>query len=173
MTDKLIFIVLLLYSSMAYTGGFYFPIQISEIVSYSKKDHHIKFTMLEKIGNESFSYPLDKCDTITLHISYQEWDKDNKIMSFLADLFTLYGNLRKSNKIIQKLKENINHQNRFLLSDVEAFAHHPNDNCLLYSKTLTISGELHGSFIKNHPDETLTLLQPTRHHSNIDNKFKK
>lgn len=178
MTDKLIFIVLLLYSSMAYAGGNIHPIAISDIKTISNQEYHILFHLLPRDNKEYYqkNVPMYQCQNVVLKIQHQEWEIDDKITSFFADipmLFSKYNGKNSTKQAIAKIKSKLeNQQNTFMLSDAQAFQSHPDNDCVLYSKYLRMSGIFKGSF-DGGQDRSISLLQPTRHHSNIDNKFKK
>lgn len=169
-----IFILLstILSTNTANAGGDYHHIQITDIKTISKKEHHIIFKVLERENKDNMEYyrknfPMYNCESITLKIEYQEWEWDDKISLFLGDLFTLNARVFSLNRTIKSLKEKINEKNqKFVLSDIEAFYYMPNNDCELLSKTL----ELHhqGTYFKGS-----NYIQPIRHHSRLENRPQK
>lgn len=164
-----IFLSIILNTNTANAGGDYHHIQITNIQTISKKEHHIIFKTLERENKDDMEYyrqhfPMYNCESVTLKIEYQEWEWDNKISLFIGDLFTLNARVFSLNSTINELKEKIKDKSqKFTLSDIEAFYYMPNNNCELLSKTL----ELHhqGTYFKDS-----NYIQPIRHHSRLENR---
>lgn len=167
-----ILLSIILNTNTANAGGDYHHIQITDIKTISKKEHHIIFKVLERENKDYMEYyrqhfPMYNCESVTLKIEYQEWEWDDKISLFLGDLLTLNARVFSLNRTIKALKEKINDKNqKFVLSDIEAFHYTPNSNCELLSKTL----ELHyqGTYFKDS-----NYIQPIRHHSRLENRPQK
>lgn len=160
----LLFILFLSISQTVYAGGMIFPIQITDIKTTSKKEHQIKFKLLEKVGFDGYPYPLDKCDMVTLNIEFREWELHHKIFLFFDGLFNPILNTKYLNQEVAKLKTHLNRP--ILMSDVEAFYYSPHDDCQLFSKTI----QLQYTTVHINDKSDAVILQPIRHHSRLENK---
>lgn len=147
-------------------GGMIFPIEITNIKTISKKEHQIKFKILEKVGFDGYPYPLDKCDVVTLNIEFKEWELHHKIFLFFDGLFNPILNTRSLNQKMNKLKTHLNKP--ILMSDVEAFYYSPHDDCQLLSKTITLQYTTAQVNDKSYG----VILQPIRYLSRLENKPK-
>lgn len=161
-----------LFSSLSFAGGTFFPIQINDIHTVSKKEHIIYFKMLENDNTKNFPYPLESCEQVTLKIEYKEWEWDDKLGLFFENLFTLNSGTRRLNRTISQLKEHVKNNQKFILSDVEAFQYHPNNQCEIFSKALDMEDTLTISFVENQSKEPMIFLQPYRNSSRIESRFK-
>lgn len=65
---NLMLFVFAISTSACYAGGTYFPIKITNIQTILQKEHHIYFSLLQKVGSDNYPYPLDDCKTAILHI---------------------------------------------------------------------------------------------------------
>lgn len=151
----------------ANAGGSYFPIQITDIKTISDKEYQIHFQLLEKVGNDYFSYPLDTCESVTLKIEFQEWELKHKILLFFDSLFNPVINTDYLNQEINKLKTHINKP--IIMSDVKAFYYSPHNTCELLSKTI----QLQYSTTNLNGNIQTPILQPIRHHSRLENRPQK
>lgn len=162
----LLFILFLSISQTVYAGGMIFPIEITNIKTISKKEHQIKFKLLEKVGFHGYPYPLDKCNVVTLNIEFKEWEFYHKINLFFDELFNPILNTKYLNQEMGKLKTHLNKP--ILMSDVQAFYYSPHDDCQLFGKTIQLQ------YTTAHINDKSygVILQPIRHHSRLENKPK-
>ena len=154
-------------STYAHAGGIYFPINITDIQSVSKKEHHVYFSLVKNAWFDNFDYPLENCETVKLTIEYKEWRIFDNIMLSIKNIFTFNHGVKELNKNIDKLIQN--QDNITILSDVEAFQYHPNNLCHIISKTLDIKNIEQIVINENLTLKNALFLQPQRQISQISN----